>query len=69
MERGLTAIVGLLFGVGHGAAKDPLYPWVAATLNDPKVIDPNARAERLFRKAHLYCERMLASLEVEQNNV
>ena len=68
-ERGLTAIVGLMFGVGHGAVGDPLYPWVAATLNDRRVKDPNVRAERLYRKAQVYCERMLASLEAEQQHV
>jgi hypothetical protein len=68
-ERGLTAIVGLMFGVGHGAVGDPLYPWVIATLTDSKVKDPNVRAERLYRKAQIYCERMSASLEAEQQHV
>ena len=68
-ERGLIAIVGLMFGVGHGAFRDQLYPWAAATLHDPHVKDPNVRGERLCHKVHLYCKQVLSSLEAEQHHV
>lgn len=68
-ETGLTSIAGLMFGVGHGVSEDFLYPWVASTLGDLRVKDPNVRAVRLYRKAQIYCERMAASIEIQQKNV
>jgi hypothetical protein len=68
-ELGAAVLVALMFGFGHGVTKDPLYPWVSSTLNDPLVKDPNGRAERLYTKAKIYAAHLLAYLEAEQKNV
>jgi hypothetical protein len=58
--RGDTLIVVLMFAFGHGCTADPLYPWIARTLKDERIIEPSARAERLQRKAVTWLDHVLA---------
>ncbi len=60
-HRGEALIVVLMFAFGHGCTKDPLYPWIARTLADEKIIDPAARAERLEKKAVTWLEHVIIS--------
>jgi hypothetical protein len=53
----------LAFALGHRFTDDPLYPWVASTLNHSSSEHPNIRAEKLQRKALLYLDRVLVYLE------
>jgi hypothetical protein len=59
-EFGLPAGDGILGGVmlafGHGAAHDPLYPWIAGVLSDPKMTGPDARLRRLWSRLRVYAE-------------
>ena len=55
-----TLIVVLMFAFGHGCTDDPLYPWIVRTLQDERIIDPAARADRLERKAMTWLEHVLA---------
>lgn len=59
--RGEALIVTLLFAFGHGCTDDPLYPWIAQTLKDERIIDPAARAARLEKKAVTWLEHVLAA--------
>jgi hypothetical protein len=59
--RGEALMVTLMFAFGHGCASDPLYPWIARTLEDERIVDPAARAERLEKKAVTWLEHVLAS--------
>jgi hypothetical protein len=59
--RGDALVVVLMFAFGHGCIGDPLYPWIARTLNDEKITDPAARAGRLERKALTWVEHVTAS--------
>jgi hypothetical protein len=61
-ETGRALIAGLMFGFGHGVLDDPLYPWVARTLNQQLVPDPNERAQRLHEKTRVYIDYMLQHL-------
>jgi hypothetical protein len=67
-SRGLTPeahtalCAGLMFGFGHGIFQDPLYPWVAATLEDPQIPTLNERASRLADKTRVYVEAMLRNI-------
>ena len=58
--RGETLVVVLMFAFGHGCTNDPLYPWIARTLKDERIIDPAARAERLEKKALTWLEHVIA---------
>ncbi len=62
-ERGLGLFALLAFALGHRFAEDPLYPWVANTLKNPLIADPNARAENLEKKSLLYLDRVIQYLE------
>ena len=53
-------LVVLMFAFGHGCTNDPLYPWIARTLMDQRIIDPAARAQRLEKKALTWLEHVLA---------
>jgi hypothetical protein len=55
-----TLVVVLMFAFGHGCTDDPLYPWIAGTLRDDRIVSPAARAERLERKAVTWLEHVLA---------
>lgn len=59
--RGTVLLVTLMYAFGHGCASDPLYPWIARTLDDEKITDPAARAERLEKKTLTWLERVLMS--------
>jgi len=60
--RAYTLIIALMYGFGHGCTNDPLYPWIANTLKDEKIIDPASRADRLERKALTWLDHVLANL-------
>jgi hypothetical protein len=59
--RQATLLVVLMFSFGHGCTNDPLYPWIARTLHDERIVTPKARAERLEKKAVTWLEHVLAS--------
>ncbi|HXD33124.1 MAG TPA: hypothetical protein VN643_18525 [Pyrinomonadaceae bacterium] len=59
--RGEAFLVMMMFAFGHGCSNDPLYPWISRALEDEKIIDPAARAERLEKKAITWLEHVLAS--------
>jgi len=56
-------LVVLKFAFGHGCTDDPLYPWIARTLQDVRIINPAARAARLERKAVTWLEHVVARNE------
>lgn len=56
----------VLFGIlalfaGHSFHDDPLYPWIARTLNKQSIGDMDARATRLESRAKLYLDAMIES--------
>ncbi|MCB2263704.1 MAG: hypothetical protein LGR52_12340 [Candidatus Thiosymbion ectosymbiont of Robbea hypermnestra] len=59
--RASTLIVALMYAFGHGCVNDPLYPWIANTLQDERILDPAARAARLERKALTWLDQVLAN--------
>jgi hypothetical protein len=58
--KGQFLLVLLMYAFGHGCTMDPLYPWISQTLNDEKIINSTARAERLERKAVTWLNHVLA---------
>ncbi len=56
-------LVVLKFAFGHGCTDDPLYPWIARTLQDHRIVSPEARASRLERKATTWLEHVVARNE------
>lgn len=61
--RQKTLLVVLKFAFGHGCTDDPLYPWIAKTLSDNRIVDPAARAARLEKKAVTWLEHVVARNE------
>lgn len=59
--RAQALIPILMFSFGHWCANDPLYPWIARTLTDPKIVSPAARAKRLENKAVTWLDHVLAA--------
>jgi hypothetical protein len=49
--RGRSVLAILMFSFGTDCVNDPYYPWIGATLANPKNDDPRRRAEALERKA------------------
>jgi hypothetical protein len=62
--RGAGVFIGLMFVLGVGFAHDPQHPWIAGTLDNPAIADPEKRAERLYSKAMTYLDRVLLNLGV-----
>ncbi len=58
-SRGYALIVVLMFGFGHGCANDPLYPWIAQTLRDERIGNPDERAARLEKRAMTWLHQVL----------
>jgi hypothetical protein len=61
--RQKTLLVVLKFSFGHGCTADPLYPWIANTLRDERIVTPAARAARLEKKAVTWLEHVVARNE------
>lgn len=57
--RGEVLVVALMFAFGHGCTEDPLYPWIARTLQDERIKDSAARADRLEKKAVTWLKHVL----------
>ena len=64
--RSLTLPVVLMFAFGHGCFNDPLYPWIAKTVQGSAVTDPEARARRLEKKSLTWLEHVLAYFEEDE---
>jgi hypothetical protein len=62
-DAGVCLFIGLMFAVGHGFAHDPKYPWIANTLTNPAITDPDKRVERLYSKTMTYLDHVLQHLE------
>ncbi|HCK82569.1 MAG TPA: hypothetical protein DIC59_14050 [Candidatus Competibacteraceae bacterium] len=61
--RAAALIVVLMLAFGYGCGADPLYPWINKTLKDESLVDPEARAKRLEKKALTWLEHVLAYFE------
>jgi hypothetical protein len=57
--RGNVLLATLMFAFGHGCTRDLLYPWIARTLADERIIDSAARAARLEKKALTWLSNVL----------
>ena len=57
--RGMALVVVLMVAFGHGCGADPLYPWIARTLKNETIVDPEARAMRLEKKALTWLDHVL----------
>jgi hypothetical protein len=58
----------LMFAFGHGCTNDPLYPWIAATLQDDRLSDPATRAKRLEKKATTWLHHVIAALAEDSSS-
>jgi hypothetical protein len=58
--RPVVLLAALKFAFGHGCLRDPLYPWISQTLDDPRIVSPAARAERLEKKAITWLKHVVA---------
>ncbi|WP_133513280.1 hypothetical protein [Candidatus Thiosymbion oneisti] len=61
--RGEALLILLMFTLGHGCTDDPLYPWIARTLRDERIIDQAVRAARLEKELLTWLGHVLASNE------
>lgn len=62
-DAGVCLFLGLMFAIGHGFTGDPKYPWVANTLRNPAITNPDKRVERLYSKTMTYLDHVLRHLE------
>lgn len=60
--RGCAIVAVLMYAFGHSCVNDPLYPWIYNALHDEKIITPQARAERLEKKALTWLNRVLTRI-------
>ena len=57
--RGIALFAVLMFALGHTFTEDPLFPWVSHTLNDPKLVEPERRAQRMEERMLAYLDQVL----------
>jgi hypothetical protein len=60
--QGKSLIIILMFAIGHGITRDPLYPWVKDTLTSPQFEGEGERVNRLFKRTRTYLESTLQHL-------
>ncbi|MFH0727541.1 MAG: hypothetical protein V2B19_14525 [Pseudomonadota bacterium] len=64
--HGAALLIVLMFVLGHGVTRDPLYPWISQTLEDESVADPDEKVKRLQAKMKTYLDRTLKNLGQEK---
>ncbi|HXN45620.1 MAG TPA: hypothetical protein VN893_03210 [Bryobacteraceae bacterium] len=64
-EAGIALLIALEFAFGHAFARDPLYPWIGATLRAESPPNANDRALLLYRKTMAYLAGVVSYLEGE----
>jgi hypothetical protein len=62
-EQSAALFIALSFSLGHQFASDPLFPWIAAALDQAAEPNAEARAARLHNRARLYLDRAVSYLE------
>jgi hypothetical protein len=62
-EAGIGLLILLAFAFGHAFARDPLYPWIRATLEAQTPPSGNERARLLQRKTLAYLGNVRSYLE------
>jgi hypothetical protein len=62
-DAGVCLFLGLMFALGHGFINDPKYPWVAKTLTNSAITDPDKRVERLYSKTMTYLDHVLQHIQ------
>ena len=50
-EPGMMSYIALAYVLGSGFDRDPVYPWAAATLSDPALVNPAQRSAALRETA------------------
>ncbi len=55
-------LAGVMLVFGHGATRDPLYPWISNVLNDLRITSEEARLQRLWAKLRTYADSALKYL-------
>ncbi len=68
IPEGAAVLAGLMFAFGHGILRDPLYPWVASSLNSATIADPNERLQLLRRRSLIYLDRVLENRKRQTAN-
>lgn len=58
--EGPPLLLGLMFAFGSGVMTDPLFPWIAASIDGGGKDEPRARVERLATRAQAYLRQALA---------
>lgn len=62
-QQGATVVLAAIqFALGHRICEDPFYPWIAATLNNPRTVDGEHRLNRLTSKLRTYGRSALTYL-------
>jgi len=57
--RETALIVIFMFAFGYGCTEDPLYPWIAKTLKNQRIVNSSAQAKRLEKKLLIWIDRAL----------
>ncbi len=57
--QGDALMIVLCYAFGYGCADDQLYPWIGNTLRDEQIVKPEARTERLQKKALTWLDHVI----------
>lgn len=66
--RGVALVVVLMLVLGHGCGADPIYPWIARTLKNGAITDPDAKAKRLEETTLAWLEQVQTHLAATDAN-
>lgn len=64
-KGGKALFVGLMYMLGHGFARDPLYPLLLDALNNSTLMDHEIRISELKRKSFIYLDRLYLNIHRE----
>lgn len=61
--RGVAMLSALMLALGRGCVEDPLYPWIKQTLVDEKIVNSQARVQRLETRSLSWLSQVVKFLE------
>lgn len=64
--RSVVLVCVLMLAFGHGCGADPLYPWIKRTLEDETLREPEAKAQRLEKRALTWLNQVLVNFNSDK---
>jgi hypothetical protein len=61
-DGGVSVFIAMMYLMGSGFFRDPIYPWAAEVLNDKEITTEQERVDRLYEEATAFFDKWLVCM-------